>query len=376
MPAVKRFIWGSNVTRSRNVSPQEAINLIIERVDTGGPKVDLYAYRRPRLKVWTRLESGPVRQMFYQDGRMFAVSGNRFYECFASTNTIERDIVAVDGNPATISTNGEADGHQLFVVSGGQGYIYDLIANTLLNIPDPDFVTPALMGGFLKSKFLSLKAASGQVNWSANLDGLDWNGLDVLRRSTSSDNVLNMTMAHGTMWLFGSLVTEVWWNSAVGNTTFQPIDSSPITYGIAGSWCVTPCDNTLYWLAQNIDGARMIMKADGYNPIRVSTHAIETYLSSLPTVADTIAWTYQDEGHTFAVFYIPNAEFTVVYDVSSQQWLKWSLWNPDLKRNYPYLGRCHVYAFGKHLVGDRQSGTIYEQVLEPGNDSFILASGL
>jgi hypothetical protein len=52
------------------------------------------------------------------------------------------------------------------------------------------------------------------------------------------------------------------------------------------------------------------------------------------------------------------------------------MWVPAQRRNYPYLGRCHVYAFGKHLVGDRQSGTIYEQVLEEGNDSFITSAGL
>lgn len=375
MPPFKGFIGGSNVLRCRNVDGHEAINLIIEKVDAGSPKVDRYAYRRPRLKVWTQLASAPVRALFFQDGRMFAVSGNRFYEVFASTNVIARGVVAMDHNPATISTNGEADGHQLFIVSGGKGYIYDLIANTLVEVT-VGLVTPALMGGFLKSKFLSLKRSSGQVNWSANLDGLLWNGLDVLRRSTSSDNVLAMVIAHGTIWLFGSLVTEVWWNVASGNTTYQPVDSSQITYGIAGSWCVTPCDNTLYWLSQNINGSRMVMKADGYTAVRVSTHAIETYLASLTTVADAIAWTYQDEGHTFFVLYLPVADYTLVYDVSAQMWLKWSLWDDDQGKDFPYLGRCHVYAFGTHLVGDRQSGTIYEQVLEAGNDSFQQASGL
>ncbi len=376
MPPVERFIWGSNVTRSKNVSPQEAINLIIERVDVGAHKVDLYAYRRPRLKVWTRLSNGPVRGLFFQDNRMFAVSGNRFYECFQTQTSVSRGLIAVDANPATIDSNGQEDGHQLFVVSGGFGYIYDLVADTMAQISDPGFVTPALMGAFLNSLFISLKANSNQFNWSKILDGTDWNSLDVARPSQSSDRVLAIKAIHGQLWLFQSLNTSVWWNSAVGNTTFQPIDSARIQHGIAGSFAVSPCDNTLYWLSQNIDGSRVVMRAEGYNAVRVSTHAIETFLSSLARVSDAVAWTYQDEGHTFFVLYLPTSDFSLIYDVSSGTWVKWSQWDPDVSKDFPYLGFCHVYAFGKHLVGDRQSGTIYEQILEPGNDSFITSSGL
>lgn len=376
MAKFRGFVGPSNVSRSRNVDPEDTINLILEAPDAGTPKVIPYAYRRPRLKVWARLPSAPVRGLFYEDGRMFAVSGNRFVECFASQNWTQRGTVAVDQNPATISSNGQSDGGQLFVTAGGLGYIYDLTLNTLTAIIDDAFPLPALMGGFLNSKFLVLKTSSNQFNWSANLDGEDWNGLDVARVSQSSDNVLSMQIIHGQIWLFGSQNTSVWWNVASGNTTFAPIDSARIQQGIAASFAVTPCDNTLYWLSQNIDGSRMVMRADGYNAVRVSTHAIETYLSALSRVSDAIAWTYQDEGHTFFLLYLPVADYTLVYDVASQMWAKWAIWDPTLAKFFPYLGRCHVYAFGKHLVGDRQSGAIYEQVIEPGNDSFITAVGL
>lgn len=376
MPPFKGFVGGSSTLRSRNVDAGEAINLILEKPDAGTPKAMPYAMRRPRLKVWTRLSNGPVRDLFFQDNRLFAVSGNRFYECFQTQTSVSRGLIGVDANPATIDSNGQEDGGQLFIVSGGSGYIYNLNLDTMATIADAGFVTPALMGAFLNSYFISLKSNSNQFNWSKVLDGTDWNALDVARPSQSSDRVLAIQAIHGQLWVFGSLNTSVWWNSAVGNTTFQPIDSARIQHGIAGSFAVSQCDNTLYWLSQNIDGSRVVMRADGYNAVRVSTHAIETYLSTLARVSDAIAWTYQDEGHTFFVLYLPTAEFSLVYDVSSGYWVKWSQWDPDVSQHFPYLGRCHVYAFGKHLVGDRQSGAIYEQVLEPGNDSFILATGL
>lgn len=367
------FVGPSNVLRSRNVSPQEVINAYIERVDAGTPKVDYNYYRRPRLTPFVRLASAPVRGIWGQDGRAFAVSGNTFYEVFASQNATERGTVAVDNNPATIVSNGA--GNQLFIVSGGVGYIYDLLTDTLTSIAG-GFVTPALMGGFLNSLFLSLKGNSQQFNWSAILDGTTWDSLDFAVVSQTPDVVRCLLVSHGTVWLFGSQNTAVWWNSASGNTVFEPVDSARITMGIAGPWCACNIDNTIYWLSENQDGGRVVMRADGYTPVRVSTHAIEFYLDALPTVADAICWTYQDNGHTFWLLYCPQAEHTLVYDVSSQMWTKWSMWDPTQLRHYPYLGRCHTYIFNTHLVGDRQSGTIYEQVLEPGNDSFIMASGL
>lgn len=370
------FIGPSARSRSRNVSNQESLNLIIEQADSGTPKVVPWATRRPRLSVWVRLASAPVRGLYTQDGRTFAVSGNKFYELFGSQTAIARGTVAVDANPATIVSNGENDGGQLFVVSGGRGYIYDLALNTLTVIADGDFVLPTLMGGFLNSYFLSLKANSNQFNWSAILDGEDWSALDVARVSQSSDSVRCLLVSHGTIWLFGSQNTAVWWHSASGNTVFQPVDDARIQMGIAGSFAACLIDNTIYWLGQNQDGSRVVFRADGYTPVRVSTHSIEHYLNGLARVDDAIAWTYQDEGHTFWLLYLPSAEYTLVYDISSQHWTKWSVWDPDVSQDFPYLGRCHTYAFNTHLVGDRQSGAVYQQKLEPGNDTFIQASGL
>lgn len=370
------FIGPSARSRSRNVSNQESVNLIIEKADSGTPKVIPWSTRRPRLTAWIQLASAPVRQLYTQDGRAFAISGDRFYELFASQTAIERGTVAVDTNPATIVSNGA--GHQLFIVSGGGGYIFDTTANTFVAITDGDFtaIQPVIMGDFLNSYFLVLKSNSRQFNWSALLDGLDWAAIDVGQISQTPDLIRKMLVSHGNIYFFGSQNTAVWWNVASGNTVFQPIDDAKINMGIAGPWAGCRMDNTIYWLAENEDGGRMVMRFDGFTPVRVSTHSIEFYLNSLSQVADAIAWTYQEEGHTFWLLYLPVAEYTLVYDVSSQAWTKWSVWDPDVIRDFPYLGRCHTYAFDTHLVGDRQSGTVYRQVLEPGNDNFISASGL
>ena len=64
-------------------------------------------------------------------------------------------------------------------------------------------------------------------------------------------------------------------------------------------------------------------------------------------------------GHSFYVLTFPTANKTLVYDASIQDTdMAWSV------RETYNLGRdratCHAFAFNKHLVGDSQSGKIFE----------------
>lgn len=373
----------TNVARSKMGDDEETINWYPERTDGGTPFHQMPLYPTPGIEPFVRLESAPVRGLFSQDGRCFAVSGNKFYEIFASQTAIERGTVAIDQNPATINSNGSA-GNQLFITSGGSGYIYSLTANTLSSaIAEAGFPVPALMGAYLDSYFLALKGTSIQYNWSNLLDGTVWPALNVAQVSQSSDNLVALAVNHREIWLFGTKTTAIW-NNDGGTTTFAPIQAAYLQVGCAASWSVQKFDNSLLWVGLNEDGARVVYRAEGYNPKRISTHAVEVYLAALPRVNDALAWVYQDQGHVFYLLYCPTARHTLVYDAATQLWHKRALWDTTKLRWYPDLGRCHTYCFETHLVGDRQSGTIYDMrqpVLESGNwrfadYDFILAEGL
>jgi hypothetical protein len=49
-----------------------------------------------------------------------------------------------------------------------------------------------------------------------------------------------------------------------------------------------------------------------------------------------------------------------VFNIATASWTRWARWNPDTCVWFPWFARCHCDAFGKHLVGDWSSGTIYE----------------
>jgi hypothetical protein len=287
--------------------------------------------------------------------------------------------MAFDGNPATISSNGSA-GHQLFITSGGQGYIFDLVANTLTQITDPDFLTPCLMGGFCDGYFVSLAAKSATPSATASHafqisdleDGTSWNGLDIAQVSQSSDELRAMKVSQRNIWLFGSKTTSVWADIGTANFPFAPVPGALLQYGIAAAYCADEIDNSLFWIGENTQGNRVVYRGEGYQAKRVSTHGIEYYLSTAKRIDDVIGYTYQDEGHAFYHLYVPGLPTSPVYDIAGpqgQQWHERALWDSVLLRWFPHVSRCHAYAFGKHLVGARNSSTIYEMNLNFTTDA-------
>lgn len=364
------FIGPSSTMRSRNADAERTVNLYLETIDGGGVgKTKSQLYGTPGIRPFLRaldgeeqnaLSASPVRALFYQDGRCFAVAGGGFFEIFGNHSAVTRGALAANIRPATICSNGTA-GHQLFICSGGHGYIFDLSANTLTEITAPGFPSPALMGGFCDGYFVVLKGQSIQFQISALLNGLSWSGLDVAQVSESSDQVLSMIVDHRELWLFGSKTSSPWFNNGSASFPFAPIQGTFIEGGIVAPFSACKIDNSVFWLDGDMLGAGIVRRAHGYVPQRISSHAVEESLRGL-RLEDAIGWAYQEAGHTFYMLYVPSHETTWCYDVATNEWHERAMWVPVGRGGYwtPDVGRCHAYAFGAHLVGDRSSGCIYE----------------
>lgn len=367
------FVGPSNRQASIVSDTERSLNLYTRIVDSGTPKAKGNLYRRPGLKLSSFVGSGPVRALFAQDNRMFAVSGTGFFEIDASRTATACGSVRASQIAATISSSG-AQGHQLFITSGGLGYIFDLNDGSFTQITDDAFPTFCTQGLFFDSSFLALNGATGAFVVSDLYDGLSWDALNQGIESQFSDQVIAFQRSHDNLFLFGTRNTAVWANAGAGGAAgFVPIPGTIIEHGIAAPFSCVEVDNTPYWLGQDAQGAKMVWRADGYTPVRVSTHAVEFALASAQNVYGSVAWAFQEQGHTFYVLYVPGLDTTWVYDISTQLWSEWDHWDTRYGRSFPYVGVDHCYAFGKHFVGDRQSGAIYEQSMSLFEDALVVA---
>lgn len=364
------FLGPSNTQASLTADAEKTVNLYL-RMPDGTPKGQPNAYRRPGLKLFTFLGPGPVAALFAEDGRAFGVAASVFYEILPSKAVVARGYVQPSPIAATISSNGR-QGHQLFITSGGRGYIYDTLTDVFTTITDDAFPTVVSMGLFFDSAFLALNAETGAFVVSALYDGLSWNTLDQGIESQFSDQIVSFARSHDNLILLGTRNTAPWVNNGSGGAAgFVPQPGTIIEHGTGAPFSAVEFDNTLWWLGQDSQGSRMVWRMDGYTPVRVSTHAVEYDLASVSNVWNARAWAYQEQGHSFYVLYVPGLELTWVYDLSTQLWFQWGHWSIKYGRWFPYVGVTHCYTWDKHLVGDRQSGAVYEQSMSTFKDSLV-----
>lgn len=375
------FVNGSNQSPSRSINSEATINLIVES-GSGTPKRKPCLLDRPSLTPFTWISPGPSRALFHQDGRLFAVSGAYFYEIFQSRNVLVRGEMETDSRVATISSNGTNAGQQLFIVSGGLGYTFNLSTNAFAEITDTDLETPLWGGAFLDSYFIALNVNTNTFQLSQLLEGNEWNGLDAGQTNQSSDNKIGMVVSNQKLWLFGTKSTEVWFNSGAASFPFQPLAGVLIEHGTAAPYSTVAVDNTVFWVGADAQGAGLVWKAEGYTPVPVHNYAVAYYLQNLPRLDDLIGFSFQADAHAYYCLYSPhtpsgsNDAFTWVYDIRENQWLQWGHWHPELMCWRPWVPRCQAFGWGMQFFGDRQSGAIYVGKKQKRVEDFIVARNL
>jgi len=175
---------------------------------------------------------------------------------------------------------------------------------------------------------------------------------------------------NGLIWLPGIDSFEVWYNTGTGTQPFAPLSGLVGRQGIAAPFAfgLTP---TPTWLSRNPEGAGTVIVMLGSSAQPVSTYAVDQKISMYARtngITDAEILTYQDQGHTFLIPSFPAAVATWSYYIEGQSWAERGKWNSARGAYDLWAPRVHVYAFGKHLVGDRATGTIWQMDASFGLD--------
>jgi hypothetical protein len=219
----------------------------------------------------------------------------------------------------------------------------------------------ALTGCFLDGYGI-VHAEFSKKFWLSGLnDFSSWDELDVQTQEAYPDNIYAILADHRELWVFGDQTIEVYRNEGDADVVFRTDPSAFIDMGIQATWSATKLPQTgPAWIGGDYRGRPIAYRASGFTPTRISTHGVEQAWAGYSTVSDAIGWVETWHGHTFLVFTFPTANATWVYDLTTKMWHeRGSGANLDRHR-----GRCHVFVFGKHFVGDHTTGTIHELSLD------------
>jgi hypothetical protein len=351
---MKTPILGSAyVTRSVNAADNRMVNLFPEIIPEGG-KEPAFLNRAPALKFLASVGTGPVRGLWVLKAdptRAFVVSGNEFYEINSSYTATLRGTVAGLG-PVSMADNGD----QIFIAANPKGYIFNTSTNVFAEITDPDF-PGAVTVGYLNSYFVFNPPNSQKFYITQLLDGSQVDPLDFASAEGSSDGLVSLIVDHRELWLFGTDSVEVWYDAGLADFPLVRIQGAFNEIGCAAPYSVAKLDNGLFWLGSDARGQGIVYRANGYTGQRISTHAVEWQIQQYGNISDAIAYTYQQDGHSFYVLIFPSANTTWVYDVATQAWHERAGFsNGDFVR---HRSNCQMAYNSEVIVGDYENGNIY-----------------
>lgn len=336
----------SYLSKSSNLSAQRLINLFFEPDESGNGKSEGTLHGFPGLKSFVSLgTSEPCWGAHSMGDLLFVVNGNNVYK-------IESDGAATDmGSIGTVLSHVDManNGTDVIIVkSDGTAYLVN--SSTLVQITDGDFQTAgsvAVLDSFAVFNVLN----SGQIFKSASGDASSYDALEVAYAEESPDNVLKVFADHGELWIFGTETIEVWQNVGDVDFPFVPISGAAQTRGLAAKLSVIADDNSIFWLGDD----RVVYKARGYTPTRISNHDIEQRIEGFSTINDAIAFSFSIQGHKFYILTFPTESITFAYNMATGLWSEVQSFEKGRWRV-----NCFAKAFGKNLVGDFETGEIYE----------------
>jgi len=361
---MKTPILGSTyVARSVNAADARMVNLFPEIVPEAG-KEPAFLNRAPGLNFLATIGLGPIRGLWAfspQDGTGFVVSGNKLYKINNTYTSTFIGTVAGTG-PVSLADNGT----QLFIAANGTSYIYNNLTNAFGQITDPDFpgaVTVCYLDGY----FVFNEPNSQRLWVTQLLNGTSIDPLDFASTEGSPDGLVAVASNFREVWAFGTNSIEVWYDSGATDYPLQRIQGAFNEIGCAAPFSVAKMDNGMFWLGRDRRGQGIVYRANGYTAQRISTHAVEWQIQQYSDLTDAVAYTYQQDGHSFYVLIFPTANTTWVYDAATQAWHERAGFvNGAFTR---HRSNCQMAFNNKIVVGDFENGNIYSFDLEDYSDN-------
>lgn len=297
-----------------------------------------------------------IRGLFTHAGVLYAVIDSSLVSVGSDGARTTVGALNSGGGPVDFASNLT----QLCINDGTFLYVYTPSTGTLQT-------AAGYVGGdriaFIDQRIVFLERGTQRFLWTALGDARSIDPLAFASAEGSPDVLVGLLTDHREVWLFGTNSTEIW-NSVGGDSVFERNQAAYIEFGLAAPHSAQKSANSVTWLSRDERGQAMVMRAQGYQPQRISTRAIEERFEGLDLGAAR-AYTYSDGGQQFYCLNVPGVDNTLVYDETFRQWHERAeLVNGNYQQWRP---RCHAFAYGRHFFGS-DDDTIYW--LDPSANTF------
>lgn len=295
-------------------SKENLINVFSE-IDPGRTKI--IRRQRPGLTLVEDGAAGVPRGMAKLQGVYWLVVGNSFIEWDGVATTTARGTLNTSTGPVTFATN---NAEQIAVCDGADLWVWN--GSTFTQVTESGF-TPAGIDSLGGYGIMQDAVEKGRFYTTSLNDFSTIDSLDFANAESNPDDVVRIFVDRGEAWMFGEETTEVFRLSGA-SFPLAKVTGSEMERGCGAKFSVASDDNTLFWLGDDL----IVYRANGYNPERVSTHAVERKIKALATPSDGRAFTYNVDGNKFYVLTFPGF-LTLQFNIATGLWNECSTYLKD-----------------------------------------------
>lgn len=341
------IVGGAYTDETRPYDQQECLNYLPEFAENQNARSPGILRGVPGMTLLGTTGDDAVRGMRNVEGQLFVVAGSALYEIATDGTATSRGAITGTSR-VSMSHNQQANGYQLVIVNGPEGFVYNTATHALTQITDPDF-KGSIVTDFINQYITHIEPLRKFWFHSDLGDALSYLSTDEYEAESAPDRLVSQLVDHSEVWMFGERTTEIFVNTAdTESTTFTRQSGTIIEQGCGARFSPCKIDNSVLWLGN--DG--IVYRAEGYTPIRVSTHAVEQDIAASDWT-NAYAFIWSDRGHKVYYLTFPNGK-TWGYDVSTQLWHRRASYELDVWR-VAHL----VFWNGKWVAGDAFNGNLY-----------------
>lgn len=379
------FVGPSYQTPARTASVERSVNWFVEREESGGSKAPLTLLPAPgcteivaasvaRAADHVDASSGG-RGIYAINDEVFLVVGHHLFVLSQSAGAFTlTDVTGTNellgSDPVGFATSGFTS-REIMVAAGNAIWRYGPPADDLTGERSLSSVqTLAESDGqfskvhFMSNRFVALDVSASKIWVSGLRNGASWNALDVAQRGQAGDKLVGSIVLDNQLWLFGTQTGEIWHDIGAADFPWAPVPGAFFQVGCLAPDTIVEVLSSVCWLGSQESGSGIVWRAGAGdpNPIRISTHAIESAIADYNHPEEAVGWTYQLGGHAFYILTFPRDNATWVYDVSTGLWHERPAHqvSPTSVRETALRMQFHAKAFNRNLVLDRSSAAVYE----------------
>lgn len=339
------FVGPSYTARSSNLNAQRTLNWYPETSPDGKSQIALLP--RPGMTSYVDISANPVRGGIRFNDMAYVVVGGSFYEVALGVATFKGLLNTTSGRVSMV-----AGGAEILIVDGSYGYTYGTATGTFLQISDADFAGGDFVD-FTGGLFIVNDPGTAQMRCSGSYNGQTWATSDFATAESTPGDIVRVLVDHDELVVFKKDATEFWYFDGGSGFPFAKVSGSTLGRGCAAGHSVERVDNSVFWLGEDL----VVYRLNGRQPVRISTHAVESAIEGYSVVSDAYAFTYIWDGHAFYVLTFPTGNATWVFDADTEMWHEAGSFSGGTSGKWNVS--CAFRLENEVVVGDSTDGVLY-----------------